>query len=90
MTGTKFDFVVPVETGGFNSVTPLHAGALKGLPVVDADGAGRAVPELQMTTFHTYWSFCFSHCACRSQWKQCCSLRERHFQRGKARQSCDR
>jgi len=54
ITGTKFDFVVPVETGGFNSVTPLHAGALKGLPVVDADGAGRAVPELQMTTFHTY------------------------------------
>lgn len=54
VTDTKFDFVVPVETGGFNSITPLHAGALKGLPVVDADGAGRAVPELQMTTFYAY------------------------------------
>jgi DUF917 family protein len=53
-TGRKFDFLVPVEIGAFNSVTPLQAGAVKRRPVVDADGAGRAVPELQMTTFELF------------------------------------
>lgn len=54
VTGKKIDYVVPVETGGFNSVTPLHAGAVKGLPVVDGDGAGRAIPELEMTMFYIH------------------------------------
>lgn len=54
ITGKKIDFLVPVEIGAFNSITPLHAGSVKKLPVVDADGAGRAVPELQMTTFQLY------------------------------------
>ena len=31
----KADYIVPVEIGGFNSITPLHAGAVKGLPVID-------------------------------------------------------
>ncbi|KUK02430.1 MAG: hypothetical protein XD58_1397 [Thermotoga sp. 50_1627] len=53
-TGRKFDFLVPVEIGAFNSVTPLQAGAVKRRMVVDADGAGRAVPELQMTTFELF------------------------------------
>lgn len=54
VTGKKVDYVVPVETGGFNSVTPLHAGAVKGLPVIDGDGAGRAIPELEMTMFYIH------------------------------------
>ena len=37
-----------LETGGLNSLEPLLAGILTGLPVVDADGMGRAFPELQM------------------------------------------
>ncbi len=49
--GEKIDYIVPFETGGTNSVRPIHAGAVKGLPVIDGDGAGRAVPELQMTMF---------------------------------------
>jgi DUF917 family protein len=48
----KIDYIVPVETGGFNSISPLHAGAIKGLPVIDGDGAGRAIPELEQTTFN--------------------------------------
>jgi hypothetical protein len=52
VTGKKINYVVPVETGGFNSVVPLHAGAVKGLPVIDGDGAGRAIPELEQTTFN--------------------------------------
>ncbi len=43
-----------VECGGFNSMLPLIIGAKLGLPIVDADGMGRAFPELQMTTFHVY------------------------------------
>jgi DUF917 family protein len=53
-TGKKVDYVVPVEMGGFNSITPIHAAALKGLPVIDGDGAGRAIPELQMTMFYIH------------------------------------
>lgn len=52
--GRPFDAVVPVEVGGANSMRPMAAAALIGIPVVDADGMGRAFPELQMTTFHIY------------------------------------
>lgn len=31
---------------------PLALAAQLGLPVIDADGMGRAFPELQMTTFY--------------------------------------
>ncbi len=48
----KVDFIVAAETGGFNSITPLHAGSEKGLPVIDGDGAGRGAPELEQTSFH--------------------------------------
>ncbi|MFI6485874.1 DUF917 domain-containing protein [Nonomuraea sp. NPDC050663] len=43
--------VMPTECGGLNSMIPLMLGAQLGLPVVDADGMGRAFPELQMQTF---------------------------------------
>ncbi|HEV8228497.1 MAG TPA: DUF917 domain-containing protein [Candidatus Limnocylindria bacterium] len=52
--GRRFDAVVPVEAGGANAMRPMAVAALTGLPVVDADGMGRAFPELQMTTFHIY------------------------------------
>lgn len=45
---------MPIECGGINSTIPLVVGARLGLPVVDADGMGRAFPELQMETFHVY------------------------------------
>lgn len=34
-----------------NSMLPIAAAARLGLPLVDADGMGRAFPELQMVTF---------------------------------------
>ncbi|TRY71782.1 hypothetical protein TCAL_09554 [Tigriopus californicus] len=37
-----------VEIGGMNSLEPLMVGGDLGLPVLDADGMGRAFPELQM------------------------------------------
>lgn len=52
--GRRADAVVPVEVGGVNSMIPLLVAARTGLPVVDADGMGRAFPELQMKTFAAY------------------------------------
>lgn len=43
---------MPIEAGGVNSLLPLALAASIGLPVVDADGMGRAFPELQMVTFY--------------------------------------
>ena len=37
-----------VEIGGLNSMEPLILGAELGIPVLDADGMGRAFPELQV------------------------------------------
>jgi hypothetical protein len=50
----RVDFISPIEAGGVNSTIPLVVGAERGLPVIDADGMGRAFPELQMVTFHIY------------------------------------
>jgi DUF917 family protein len=49
--GRKVDALIPAEIGGSNSLTPLMLAVRRGLPVVDADGMGRAFPELQMNSF---------------------------------------
>ncbi|GAA2907110.1 DUF917 family protein [Microbacterium keratanolyticum] len=50
--GRKPTAVMPIEVGGGNSMIPIAAAALAGLPVVDGDAMGRAFPEAQMVTFH--------------------------------------
>jgi DUF917 family protein len=52
--GRRADATMPVECGGINSMMPLVVAAQTGLPVVDADGMGRAFPELTMETFNVY------------------------------------
>ncbi len=52
--GREVDAIIPFEAGGVNSTLPLLIAAQRGLPVVDADGMGRAFPELQMETFNVY------------------------------------
>lgn len=52
--GRKAAATMPIECGGINSMIPLVVAARTGLPVVDADGMGRAFPELQMETFGVY------------------------------------
>lgn len=49
--GRRVDALLPAEIGGGNSLLPLAAGAMRGLPVIDGDGMGRAFPELQMNSF---------------------------------------
>lgn len=42
--------LICTEVGGGNSMIPIVAACRLGLPLVDADGMGRAFPELQMLT----------------------------------------
>jgi DUF917 family protein len=49
--GRRADALVAVEVGGANSLIPVLTAAIRGLPVIDGDGMGRAFPEAQMTTF---------------------------------------
>ncbi|MGH6943167.1 MAG: DUF917 domain-containing protein [Geminicoccaceae bacterium] len=49
--GRRFAAVMSVEIGGSNGVQPFVAAALMGLPVVDADGMGRAFPDVSKTSF---------------------------------------
>ena len=48
--GRKIDATVSIEAGGLNSTTPFSVAARMGIPLVDADGMGRAFPEIQMVT----------------------------------------
>ena len=45
---------MPIEAGGVNSMIPLVVALRLGIPVIDADGMGRAFPELFHETFHIY------------------------------------
>lgn len=49
--GRKIDAVMPAEAGGLNGVIPFAIAAEKKIPLVDADGMGRAFPRLEMGTF---------------------------------------
>lgn len=52
--GRRADYLMSAEVGGLNSLFPLQVAAKLGLPVVDADGMGRAFPKLEMTSFHIF------------------------------------
>ncbi|ALN75041.1 DUF917 domain-containing protein [Aureimonas sp. AU20] len=53
-TGKRVEAVIPFEAGGVNSMVPIAIAARRGLPVIDADGMGRAFPQLEMETFNVY------------------------------------
>lgn len=48
--GKPITHTVSIEAGGLNSTTPFVVAARMGIPIVDADGMGRAFPEIQMVT----------------------------------------
>lgn len=52
LLGKKIYGTLPIEAGGVNSMIPIAVAAQLGIPLIDADGMGRAFPELQMVTFH--------------------------------------
>jgi DUF917 family protein len=49
--GKSFSFVLPGELGAGNSVIPMTVAVSAGIPVIDGDGARRAIPELEMVTY---------------------------------------
>lgn len=49
--GRKVDAVASFEIGGGNSLIPLVAATSRGIPVIDGDGMGRALPEAQMMSY---------------------------------------
>jgi uncharacterized protein len=48
--GRAVTHIISAEVGGLNSVMPIVAAAMTGLPLVDCDAMGRAFPEIQMST----------------------------------------
>ncbi len=50
--GRRIDVVMPGEIGGGNGVTPVAYAAQSGLPLLDADGMGRAFPRGDQVAMH--------------------------------------
>jgi hypothetical protein len=50
LTGKAFDYVIPAEIGGINTGAAIDTAANLGLDIVDADYAGRAIPEATCST----------------------------------------
>ena len=48
--GKKAYATMPIEAGGMNSTIPISVAATIGIPLIDADGMGRAFPEIPMVT----------------------------------------
>lgn len=51
VTSGKLDFTLPIEIGAGNSLIPVMVAVKRGIAVADTDGAGRAVPKIQNTTY---------------------------------------
>jgi uncharacterized protein len=52
VTGRQVAALMAVEIGGGNGLLPITWAARLGLPVVDADGMGRAFPEVPQVSMH--------------------------------------
>lgn len=48
----RFTATVSIEYGGLNTAVAMATAARAGIPVVDADAAGRAVPDLEFSTYY--------------------------------------
>ena len=56
--GRRADAIIPAECGGINATLPIAYAAMRGLPVIDADGMGRAFPAIHMVSFNVYGVSC--------------------------------
>jgi uncharacterized protein len=62
--GKRIDAVIPAEIGGGNSIEPMIVAANAGIPVIDADGMGRAFPTMPMITYFIYGLSCYPCAVC--------------------------
>jgi len=53
-TGKKVDALIPIELGGANTPGCIAAGLITGIPTIDGDYTGRAIPEISQTTPYLY------------------------------------
>ena len=49
-TGKKVNALIPIELGGANTPGCIAAGLAMGIPTIDGDYTGRAIPEISQTT----------------------------------------
>ena len=56
--GRKADAIIAAECGGINATLPVAYAAMRGLPILDGDGMGRAFPAIQMVSFNVYGVSC--------------------------------
>jgi len=52
LTGRRVSALMPAEIGGSNGLLPVAWAARMRLPIADADGMGRAFPEIPQVTMH--------------------------------------
>ncbi|WP_028843809.1 DUF917 domain-containing protein [Pseudothermotoga elfii] len=52
ISGMKVKYVMPGEMGGFNTLVSVYVSGITKTPLIDADGNGRAVPELSTTLYY--------------------------------------
>lgn len=53
-TSYKFKAVMPGEVGAGNSFVPMAVAVQRNIPVLDVDGAGRAIPSLTQVTYASH------------------------------------
>lgn len=75
--GVTFAAIVPVELGGINSPAPVDAAAQMGKKVLDADLAGRAVPEVAQTLPRIH-KLPIAPLTCCDAWGNVIIIRETH------------
>jgi uncharacterized protein len=56
--GRRADAIIAAECGGINATLPLAYAAMRRLPLLDADGMGRAFPAIHMVSFNVYGVSC--------------------------------
>lgn len=75
--GKEIGAIVPVELGAANTPAPLVVASSLGIPAVDGDYAGRAIPEEMQQTTYVYdkkgWPF-----ASVDRWGNVCIVKEVH------------
>lgn len=51
ITGKKLSYVLPGEVGAANSIVPMTTAVTRGIPLLDAAGSPRAMPQFEQATF---------------------------------------